>query len=92
MLVLEDLRSANDLLLDLIERAVRAVDRSPRCCWKSTSRAANLPSERLAALAEQHSSGRFTELGLSPIDHPGDRQMLASLLTVEGSATEGPRV
>ena len=84
VLVLEDLHWADSLSLDLIGELLGLLADHPLLLLCVYRPGREYPSERLAALAERRCRDRYNEVRLHPLTADESRQMLASLLTVEG--------
>jgi len=84
VLILEDLHWADSLSLDLIGELLGLLADHPLLLLCVYRPGREYPSERLAAVAERRCPDRYAELRLHPLTPAESRQMLASLLTVEG--------
>ena len=84
VLVLEDLHWADSLSLDLIGELLGLLADHPLLLLCVYRPGREYPSERLAAVAERRCRECYTELRLHALTADESRQMLASLLTVEG--------
>ena len=84
MLVLEDLHWADSLSVDLIGELLGLLDDHPLLLLCVYRPGREYPSERLAAVAERRGRERYTEVRVRALTPDESRQLLASLLTVEG--------
>ena len=84
VLVLEDLHWADSLSIDLIGELLGLLANHPLLLLCVYRPGREYPSERLAAVAERRCRECYSELRLHALTAEESRQMLASLLTVEG--------